>query len=242
MSLIEYNKRLNEELIHIITPLINSISDRLEDELFLVIDDYHVIEEKLVHSFLELLLNYLPGNMHVLLSSRTVPPLKLERLKVSGLMTEITWEDLRFTPEEIAKVVEHENNKTITRETIEVLDKKTRGWPAALRLAGIAISHEKENYKLNLENMVFPHQQEFFHYLAAEVLDNLPEELSNFALSTCVMDIMSPEVCDLFLDRNDTKHILEDLSARNLFVTAMEGKKTKYTNITLFSRNFYKNS
>ena len=234
LSLIEYNNALNQETRHIIAPLINSISDRLESELVLAIDDYHIIEENLVHSFLESLLKYLPESMHIFLSSRTVPPLKLERLKVSGLMIEITWNDLRFTREEIAKFLEHENNQPVSRETVAALDKNTQGWPAALRLAGMAISRNNKNYIQNLNNTNFPHQQEFFHYLAAEVLDNLPEELSSFVLSTCVMDVMTPEACDLFLERNDTTRILEDLSSRNLFITAMEGKNQIYRYHPLF--------
>jgi LuxR family maltose regulon positive regulatory protein len=46
------------------------------------------------------LLDHLPANVHLVIASRTDPPLPLARLRVRGQMTELRETDLRFTPDE----------------------------------------------------------------------------------------------------------------------------------------------
>ena len=63
-----------------------------------------------------------------------------------------------------------------------------------------------------------PNRKEIYHYLAAEVLSHMPGDLTDFMISTSVLDIMTPEICDHFLERNDSEQVLENLESRNLFV------------------------
>ena len=223
----------NGETYRIATALVNSLADRLDKELLLAIDDYHAIEEEKVHKLMEHMLYYLPDNMHVILTSRMKPSLNLKRLRLSGLMEEIDLEKLRFTREEIANFLSTELKESVSDETVTFLEEKTGGWPAALRLAWLAMSSDPESYKQ--ERIVdLPSQKEIYDYLAAEVLYQLPDELHDFVLSTCVLDMMTPKICDLFMERTGSKQLLEDLKSRNLFVTAMEGQDLIYRYHSLF--------
>ena len=67
-------------------------------ELTVVLDDYHVIHSESVHEAVSLLLEHLPENVHLVIASRTDPPLPLARLRARGQMTELRAADLRFTP------------------------------------------------------------------------------------------------------------------------------------------------
>jgi len=68
----------------------------------LVLDDYHIIESLPVDKALAFLLDHLPSNMHVLLTSRTDPSLPLSWLRKRGQMVEARVDDLRFTPDNVA--------------------------------------------------------------------------------------------------------------------------------------------
>ena len=224
---VEHSSDLKQDMRRITTSLVNNLSATLEDEMVLVIDDYHVIEEDTVHGFMEQLLDYLPDRVHVVLSTRTVPPLHLGRLKISGLMDEINMEDLRFRADEIGGFLIAEKNEPVSSETINFLAEETGGWAAALRLAGITMVSVKARQKAAAGRMS-SHRKEIYHYLATEVLSNLPADLVDFVLATSVLDIMTPEICDLFLERSDSCEVLDTLESQNLFSVSGEGEVYRY--------------
>jgi LuxR family transcriptional regulator, maltose regulon positive regulatory protein len=81
--------------------LLNELS-ALASELVLVLDDYHLVEDRQVHEQVASFLDRLPPNVHVVITSRADPPLPLARLRARGELVEIRAADLRFTPDEAA--------------------------------------------------------------------------------------------------------------------------------------------
>ena len=74
----------------------------LPADLLLVLDDYHLIEAPEVHEGMTFLLEHQPPQLHVLLATRTDPPLPLARMRARGQLAEVRAADLRFTVEESA--------------------------------------------------------------------------------------------------------------------------------------------
>ena len=69
----------------VVTAVINELTSQLEDgEVLLVLDDYHVIDAQPVHASLEFLVEHLPLGLHLVLASRSDPPLPLARLRLAG--------------------------------------------------------------------------------------------------------------------------------------------------------------
>jgi LuxR family maltose regulon positive regulatory protein len=64
----------------VLTSLLNEIA-ALPDRLVLVLDDYHLIEAQPIHNALTFLLEHLPPQMHMVISTREDPPLPLARLR-----------------------------------------------------------------------------------------------------------------------------------------------------------------
>ncbi|MCP4287956.1 MAG: AAA family ATPase, partial [Gammaproteobacteria bacterium] len=90
---------VNVELI--LTALLNEIAE-FPDDVVLILDDYHVIESQPIDKALTFLLDHLPPQMHLVITSRIDPSLPLSRLRARRQMTEIRAHDLRFTVEETA--------------------------------------------------------------------------------------------------------------------------------------------
>ena len=76
----------------------NDLAD-LPEDLLLVLDDYHRIRTSEVHSLLERLVEHLPAQVHLVLSSRTDPQLPLAWWQAQGHLHELRGSDLRFTLE-----------------------------------------------------------------------------------------------------------------------------------------------
>jgi LuxR family maltose regulon positive regulatory protein len=90
----------------LVTALINELAaDPRQDEVLLVLDDYHLVDSGPVHESVAFLLENLPPGLRVVVSGRADPPLPLARLRARGQLAELRAADLRFTPEEAAALL-----------------------------------------------------------------------------------------------------------------------------------------
>ncbi len=220
-------------LRRLVTTVINDLSAGLKQNLIIVFDDYHVIEEPVIHRFVQELLEYLPDLIHVVIAGRTVPPLPLARLKVAEMIVEINQEDLRFSRGEIAEYLVAEYEQPVPVPIIAAVEEETKGWPAALRLARPALD-EMVSRKTACAGGSLRHQKEIYYYLASEVLADLSPETSLFIQETSILDVLTPTVCDRFLERSGSLEMLEHLEASNLFIVALEGVEHSYRYHHLF--------
>ena len=119
------------------TALINRFPERT-DQWLLVLDDYHLVTEQAIHISLTYLVDHLPPQLRLLLSTRMDPPLPLSRLRVRGQMLEVRPEQLRCTLED----------RTFFKEVIDLelagsewsVTSRTEGWLVGLQLS---VSHCK---------------------------------------------------------------------------------------------------
>ena len=123
-----------QALMHI---LINEIA-KSSDRFVLVLDDLHLILDQSILDMITCLLDHLPAQqMHLVMITRTDPPLSLSRLRVRGQMTEIRAEQLRFTSAEIAAFLNDIMGFHLSAEDISAMDERTEGWIAGLQLAAL---------------------------------------------------------------------------------------------------------
>jgi LuxR family maltose regulon positive regulatory protein len=57
----------------VVGALVNELAG-VEREITVVLDDYHLIGSEPVHDTVSFLIEHLPGNVHLVISSRTDPP------------------------------------------------------------------------------------------------------------------------------------------------------------------------
>ena len=85
----------------VLIPLINELADT-PNRTVLVLDDYHVIEDRSTDAALAFLLDHAPSQLHLVIATRDDPHLPLARLRASGQLSELRAVDLRFSLEEAA--------------------------------------------------------------------------------------------------------------------------------------------
>lgn len=121
-----------------VEPLLNDLHD-VEQPLYLVLDDYHVIDSPLVHDGMSFLIEHLPTHVHVVLSTRADPPLPLARMRAREQLVEVRAADLRFTAEEAAGYLRDSMGLDLDETDVAALDGRTEGWVAALQLAALSM-------------------------------------------------------------------------------------------------------
>src|SRR5215469_9339707 len=122
----------------VLTTLIGEIQ-RCPGEIILILDDYHVIEDRVIQDAMLFLLDYLPANLHLVLSCRVDPKLPLSRWRLRGQMIEIGEAELRFTREEADSFLRREMRLSLSKEEVALLVDRTEGWIAGLQLAALSL-------------------------------------------------------------------------------------------------------
>jgi LuxR family maltose regulon positive regulatory protein len=198
-----------------------------------VLDDYHLIDNVEIHSAVELLVERLPAAAHVVISTRSDPPLPLSRLRARGQLTEIRAADLRFNLTEAGAFLNDVVGLALEPEEIERLHERTEGWAAGLQLAGLSL-RGRDDHRQFIESFAGDDQQ-IVDYLGFEVLDNEPPELREFMMQTSVLDRLSGPLCAAVTGNPDAELLLRALERDNAFVVALDSKREWYRYHHLFA-------
>ncbi len=216
----------------ILTTLINEINT-VEHRFVLILDDYHVIDAQSIHSAIAFLLDHLPPQMHLIIASRSDPPLPLARLRVRGESIELRAADLRFTAEEAAAFLNEMMKLNLSSAEVTALESRTEGWIAGLQLA--ALSLQAHDDVAGFITAFTGNDRYIVDYLVEEVLQRQPERVRNFLLQTSILDRLSGPLCDAVIKQEDGKKMLEALDRSNLFVVSLDDKRQWYRYHHLFA-------
>src|SRR6185312_8865117 len=86
----------------LLTVLVNELAGTTV-ETWLVLDDYHLVDNRDIDRAVAFLLDHLPPHVHAVISTRADPDLPLSRWRVRGELVEVRAADLRFTSDEAAE-------------------------------------------------------------------------------------------------------------------------------------------
>ncbi|HSG44029.1 MAG TPA: tetratricopeptide repeat protein, partial [Anaerolineales bacterium] len=200
----------------ILVMLTNDIYDQVEDDFLLIIDDYHLLDDVLeisglVNRFLELVVE----NCHVVLSSRTLPPLAdvtlmVAREQVAG----ISHVDLAFLPGEVQALYAQNHHQRLSDEAAQEFIAQTGGW-----ITGMVLS--------NLPGMPRVSGVDAFAYLGQQVLEQQPDHIREFLLRTSLPEEFNAEFCGMILGPlhshpQNWYELMSFILEKNLFVLPLE--------------------
>ncbi len=201
-----------------------------------MLDDYHVIEASDVHEAVTFLLDHLPDQLHLVVATRSDPPLPLARLRSRGQLTELRAADLRFTPSEAREFLNQVMGLGLTAADVGALEERTEGWIAGLQLAALSLRGMPERDEVSGFIEAFTGSNRFvIDYLADEVLARQAAHVRDFLLRTAVLDRLTGPLCDAVTGRADGSRMLEDLERGNLFLVPLDARRSWYRYHHLFA-------
>ncbi|SHG13721.1 BTAD domain-containing putative transcriptional regulator [Ornithinibacillus halophilus] len=220
-----------EKVYSLATAFVNEILD-LQEEVYLIIDDFHHVKSSYeIEKWILFILEHIPANLHIVLSSRNKPKWDIiPILKVKGELYEISQEDLILSPSEMDYIVEDVLEISLSEEELTKIYQLTEGWAIAFNMLiqqikdKEAISEILQNRQNTLEDL--------FDYLASEVLNKQSLIIQQFLLQSSVLEVLTPKDCDYILQIQGSEEILQGLLEQNLFVS--EGERNAYRYHSLF--------
>lgn len=215
-----------------LTALINDLA-RTEQQVVLVLDDFQTIESPAVRDAVAFLLDHLPPQLHVVIATRSDPPLPIARLRARGELTELRAADLRFTAEEAATFVTRVTGLSLSPDDIRTLETRTEGWIAGLQLAALSM---RDSSDVPGFLAAFAGSHRFvIDYLVEEVLEATPNDVREFLLQTSVLDRLSGLLCDAVTGQAGSDRMLATLERENLFVVPLDDDREWFRYHHLFA-------
>jgi LuxR family maltose regulon positive regulatory protein len=227
----------------VLTSLINDL-DATEREMVLVLDDYQFINSQAVHEQVTFLLEHCPNTFHMVIATRSDPPLPLARLRARGQIVELRAADLRFTKLEVAQFLNDVMGLHLDARSVAVLEQRTEGWIAGLQMAALSMRDRKDLLAF-IEGFSGTNRY-ILDYLLEEVLESQSSEIQHFLLYTSILERLTAPLCEVLLDLETSEgqnidrssstfgpskvltcqQTLEYLERSNLFLVPLDDERT----------------
>ena len=236
----------------VLTSLVNDL-DRLGREIALVLDDYQFISNPAVHAAVAFLLEHCPQSFHLLIATRSDPPLPLARLRGHDQVVELRAADLRFSVPEAAQFLNDVMGLHLEPAAVTALEERTEGWIAGLQMAALSM-RDREDAAGFITGFSGTNRY-ILDYLLEEVLSGQSPEVQRFLLCTSILERLTAPLCEaLLINAAGTKSqgderatgsearlagrsdsILEYLERANLFLVPLDDERTWYRYHQLFT-------
>jgi LuxR family maltose regulon positive regulatory protein len=203
----------------ILSALINDLAE-IEDDIYLFLEDYHWLSASRIHQTVAYFLKHAPSHCHVVLTTRAEPPLPLATLRAQNQLIEIDAVALRFDIQETQAFLDGTKPGVLDLPDVQLLQRKTEGWPAALRIISsmpLQAGFGLKQYVHNLSGS----QRPIAAYLM-EMLDGLPAEVVGFMLRTAILDRLSGPLCEAVTGSSSSRTILTSLAQSQMLLTPLD--------------------
>jgi LuxR family maltose regulon positive regulatory protein len=220
----------------VVISLINDIS-QCQQDVILVLDDYHVIEAEQIHAGIGYFLEHQPPNLYLILITRSDPPLSLARLRAHGRLIEIRAVNLQFSSNEAATLFNDVMKLNLDPAQIEALNQRAEGWIVGLNLAALFLKGQP-NSEAIIERFTGSHQF-ILDYLTEEVLKTLPDTQRQFLLRTSILGRFCASLCGAVSGDPASQQVLDELRSGNLFLISLDVDGTWFRYHHLFAEVLY---
>ncbi len=212
---------LEESPANVAASIVSLIEQNVPESFVIILDDVHHIhasEDSI--EFVDGLIIDLPEQTTVIAAGREVLEVSLARLMAQGDLAGLGSHDLAYRFEEVKEILNDAEGGNYPERRVSEIYERTRGWPAAVNLA----------YQTSSQSSLVGDIPEslVYEYLGSVVLNRQPERLRRFLIEASILPVMTAEILDQVLDRDDSGDLLSAAHARSLFLTVSGGDQETY--------------
>jgi LuxR family maltose regulon positive regulatory protein len=200
--------------------------DGVNEEVVLVLDDYHIVENDECHESVMRFVELVPPAVQVAIASRSDPPFPVARLRAIGDLLELRPTDLQFAPDESEELLNGSLALRLDPDAVDILHERTEGWPAGLYLAYLSMQATPD--RRAFVDTFGASNRHVIDYLTEQVLIALDPESLRFMLTTSIVDAISGGLADAITGESGSAGRLADLERANVFITPLDERREWY--------------
>lgn len=236
--------------VQAIDALIDRI-DRAQTPVVCVLDDMHRIDGgTVVMRSISYFIENEPENMHMVIASRTMPAIKLTKMRLDGDVVEIGQKELAFTKHEVAASLVRTSH-IADEDAVDQVFRQTYGWPIGVKIVGLSLGDgslrqdagEQLSNPTHTQGAVAASDEPgrgvatpgvvdlTSGYLFEEVIDAVPDDIRAFVQATACVDSFCSSLAlaiiwadDASLSESDVASCIDYIRRNNLFVMETPGQ------------------
>ena len=247
-ALISYLSEANEDLVR--SPeraadlLINEILQSIVQPFILVLDDYHHIgTDTVVHKIVDRILQYSSELLHLIITTRDLPPLAITRRRSQKKALVIDRNDLLFTDSEVRELFRNSLNVELDDSELAEYRDRTHGWVTALQLVRQVAEKEADEGSVGsspgLSEILRRSEKDIFDYFAEEVFSREEPETRELLLRLSLLRSLPLEQCSMVFPNLRCSAALPELVQKNVFLTvAGDGTQSEVYRLHPLFRDF----
>jgi ATP/maltotriose-dependent transcriptional regulator MalT/DNA-binding SARP family transcriptional activator len=205
--------------------LLNELLRLVEEPLILILDDYHHLgRETPVHKMVDRLIQYPSDLLHLIVTTRELPPLAMMRRRSQSAAMLITRDDLLFTDDEVRNLFQKTLNVEIKDNVIFDYRSRTNGWVTALQLVRQQAEQKLHSgasiENLDLAEVLKQSERDISDYFAEEVYSHESPNIQQLLLRLSLLESIDTDACSKLFPEWESSTILRELANKNAFLTA----------------------
>ncbi len=182
-----------------------------ETSCYIFVDDFHLLTDLRVSTFLCMLASRLPENVHLIVASRDRFLPAAEAVRLGNRAYQIGMEQLRLNHTELA-IYAHRCGTSLSDAQVDSLLYSSEGWFSAVYL----------NLRTLSERGALPDRNsDIYATFTAAMIDPLPEKQREFLAVMGLADEFTVEMAHFVTGDADAEKLLAVLTAQNAFVTCL---------------------
>ena len=199
--------------------------DAMPTRIRLVLDDVHNLTDPGTLHGLQLMMHSPRPRLRLVLSTRRDPGSPVARLRLEEQLCELRAQQLRFSPEESALLLERQRIR-LTAAHLAALHERTGGWPAGLRFAALQLrGHPDPGFFIDSFS---GDERQVADYLVGEVLENMSDDEREVLRSTSICDPLPAGLAVALSGREDAAEILDRLEHDTGLVVGTDPQRAAY--------------
>lgn len=190
--------------------------------LYVVIDDYHLISNPVIHESMRFFLRHQPENLTLVVLSRNLPQLGIANLRVRDQLLEIGSQQLAFTHQEAKQFFDCRLTSPIEAAESSRLCDDVAGWATALQLIALSARQNNSPTHQSARRLAGINASHLSDYLVDEVLDSVDPSTRHFLLKSSLLRSMNDALIVRVTGCENGQLQLEEIERQGLFLTRMD--------------------
>lgn len=190
--------------------------------LYLVIDDYHLITNPVIHESMRFFIRHQPENLTLVVLSRNLPQLGIANLRVRDQLLEIGSQQLAFTHQEAKQFFDCRLSSPIEAAESSRICHDVSGWATALQLIALSARQNTHSAHKSARRLAGINASHLSDYLVDEVLDNVDLATRHFLLKSAILRSMNDALITRVTGEENGQMRLEEIERQGLFLQRMD--------------------
>jgi LuxR family maltose regulon positive regulatory protein len=198
---------------------------RARGRIVMILDDYHRLRGRQIDRVVGAVIETLRSRVSFVIAARERPALVADDSKLGVVCTEITSDQLRFTPDETRRLLEHTTGP-VADDDLHAIVTGTDGWAMAITAVRDWLVRGWSTNRVR--EMLAQPTADLERYVTGQILRSLSAEEHELLLRTSLVDRFSVPLADVLCADLETAPIIASLEAKDLLIALPDGERRWY--------------